>query len=132
MDFFYFCFLIIQNNQVSVWIFINKNMKYIIVESRLLEVALKWLVNFYGDLYRDEVASEAYPRHNFYMENGEIIFDSYEDRVVYNSELIKKPLEDHFSLDHKQVKEVVQRWLSKVYDIHPKKIYPGSFDHVEI
>ena len=107
-------------------------MKYIIVESRLLEVALKWLVNFYGDLSRDEVASEAYPRHNFYMENGEIIFDSYEDRVVYNSELIKKPLEDHFSLDHQQVKEVVQRWLSKVYDIHPKKIYPGSFDHVEI
>ena len=107
-------------------------MKYIIVESRLLEVAYKWIVNFYGDLYFDEAASEQYPGHNFYMESGDIIFDSYQDRVVYNSNLIKKPLEDHFSLDHQQVKEVVQRWLSKVYDIHPKKIYAGSFEHVEI
>lgn len=107
-------------------------MKYIIVESRLLEVAYKWIVNFYGDLYFDEAASEQYPGHNFYMESGDIIFDSYQDRVVYNSDLIKKPLEDHFSLDHMQVKEVVQRWLSKVYDIHPKKIYAGSFEHVEI
>lgn len=64
-------------------------MKYIIVESRLLEVAYKWIVNFYGDLYFDEAASEQYPGHNFYMESGDIIFDSYQDRVVYNSNLIK-------------------------------------------
>ncbi len=105
-------------------------MKYIISESRILDLALNRLGNSFGDLYYDQSASELYPGHNFYSKDGKIIFDSFEDRVIYDNDSIQETI-NYFSMDRQQTKEVVARWLSKYYDLHPNKIYSGSFEHVQ-
>ena len=105
-------------------------MKVIITESRLLDIALKWLAQSYGNL---TMANIDYYDSDFFLKDGEIVFsvDKYAESVVVYFE-IRDLLQNMFGLEYGQVREVVVNWLSKYYDTHPERVYFGSFEHVEL
>ena len=105
-------------------------MKVIITESRLLDIALKWLVQSYGNL---TMANIDYYDSDFFLKDGEIVFsvDKYAESVVVYFE-IRDLLLNMFGLEYGQMRKVVVDWLSKYYDTHPERVYFGSFEHVEL
>ena len=105
-------------------------MKVIITESRLLDIALKWLVQSYGNL---TMANIDYYDSDFFLKDGEIVFsvDKYAESVVVYFE-IRDLLQNMFGLEYGQVREVVVDWLSKYYDTNPERVYFGSFEHVDL
>jgi hypothetical protein len=105
-------------------------MKVIITESRLLDIAVKWLGQSYGDL--TPVTIKYYP-HDFFLQHGIIVFtrNVSDESVVIDSE-IRDTLQNMFGLEYEQVRKIVVDWLSEYYDTHPQKVYFGSFEHVEL
>jgi hypothetical protein len=105
-------------------------MKVIITESRLLDIAKKWLVQSYGDL--TPVSIKYYPS-DFFLQHGIIVFtrNVSDESVVIDSE-IRDTLQNMFGLEYEQVRKIVVDWLSEYYDTYPQKVYFGSFEHVEL
>jgi hypothetical protein len=105
-------------------------MKVIITESRLLDIALKWLAQSYGDL---TMANIDYYDSDFFLKDGEIVFsvDKYAESVVVYFE-IRDLLLNMFGLEYGQMRKVVVDWLSKYYDTNPERVYFGSFEHVDL
>jgi hypothetical protein len=105
-------------------------MKVIITESRLLDIAVKWLGQSYGDL--TPVTIKYYPS-DFFLQHGIIVFtrNVSDESVVVDSE-IRDTLQNMFGLEYEQVRKIVVDWLSEYYDTHPQKVYFGSFEHVEL
>ena len=105
-------------------------MKVIITESRLLDIALKWLAQSYGDL---TMANTDYYDDDFFLKDGEIVFsvDKYAESVVVYFE-IRDLLLNMFGLEYGQMRKVVVDWLSKYYDTNPERVYFGSFEHVDL
>ncbi len=105
-------------------------MKVIITESRLLDIAKKWLVQSYGDL--TPVSIKYYPS-DFFLQHGIIVFtrNVSEESVVVDFQ-IRDTLQNLFGLEYGQVRQVVVDWLSEYYDTNPDRVYFGSFEHVEL
>jgi hypothetical protein len=105
-------------------------MKVIITESRLLDIAVKWLGQSYGDL--TPVSIKYYPS-DFFLQHGIIVFtrNVSDESVIIDSE-IRDTLQNMFGLEYEQVRKIVVDWLSEYYDTHPQKVYFGSFEHVEL
>ena len=105
-------------------------MKVIITESRLLDIAKKWLVQSYGDL--TPVSIKYYPS-DFFLKNNVIVVtrDEHGKSVTVDFQ-IRDMLQNMFGLEYGQVREVVVDWLSKYYDTHPDRVYFGSFEHVDL
>ena len=105
-------------------------MKVIITESRLLDIAKKWLVQSYGDL---TPVSIKYYTSDFFLQRGIIVFtrNVSEGSVVVDFQ-IRDFLQNMFGLEYDQVRQVVVDWLSEYYDTNPDRVYFGSFEHVEL
>jgi hypothetical protein len=105
-------------------------MKVIITESRLLDIAKKWLAQSYGDL--TPVSIKYYPS-DFFLQHGIIVFtrNVSEGSVVVDFQ-IRDLLQNMFGLEYDQVRKVVVDWLSEYYDTNPDRVYFGSFEHVEL
>jgi hypothetical protein len=102
-------------------------MKVIITESRLLDIAKKWLAQSYGDLTPFSI--KYYP-NDFFLKNGVIVVTRVEGgKSVTIDFQIRDMLQNMFGLEYGQVREVVVDWLSKYYDTHPERVYFGSFEH---
>jgi hypothetical protein len=105
-------------------------MKVIITESRLIDIAKKWLAKSYGNL---TMANINYYDSDFFLKDGEIVFsvNVHEDSVVVDFQ-IRDSLQNIFGLEYGQVRKVVVDWLSEYYDVHPDRVYFGSFEHIEL
>jgi hypothetical protein len=105
-------------------------MKVIITESRLLNIAKKWLVQSYGDL--TPVSIKYYPS-DFFLQHGIIVFtrNVSEGSVVVDFQ-IRDLLQNLFGLEYGQVRQVVVDWLSEYYDTHPDRVYFGPFEHIDL
>ena len=105
-------------------------MKVIITESRLLDIAKKWLAKSYGNL---TMANIDYYDSDFFLKDGKIVFsvDEYGEAVVVDFQ-IRDMLQNMFGLEYGQVRKVVVDWLSNYYDTNPDRVYFGSFEHVEL
>ena len=105
-------------------------MKVIITESRLLDIAKKWLAQSYGDL---TTVSIKYYTSDFFLQRGIIVFtrNVSEGSVVVDFQ-IRDFLQNMFGLEYDQVRQVVVDWLSEYYDTNPDRVYFGSFEHVEL
>jgi len=105
-------------------------MKVIITESRLLDIAKKWLAQSYGDL---TPVSIKYYDSDFFLKNGEIVVtrDEYGESVTIDFQ-IRDMLQNLFGLEYGQVRQVVVDWLSEYYDTYPERVYFGSFEHVDL
>jgi hypothetical protein len=105
-------------------------MKVIITESRLLDIAGKWLTQSYDNL---TMANIDYYEDDFFLKDGEIVFsvDKYGEAVTVDFQ-IREMLKNMFGLEYGQIRQVVVDWLSKYYDTHPERVYFGSFEHVDL
>jgi len=105
-------------------------MKVIITESRLLDIAGKWLTQSYDNL---TMANIDYYDDDFFLKDGEIMFsvDKYGESVVVYFE-IRDLLLNMFGLEYGQMRKVVVDWLSKYYDTNPERVYFGSFEHIDL
>jgi len=81
-------------------------MKVIITESRLIDIAKKWLAQSYGDL--TPVSVKYYPS-DFFLQHGIIVFtrNVSEESVVVDFQ-IRDTLQNLFGLEYGQVRQVVE------------------------
>ena len=107
-------------------------MKVIISESRLMDVAVSWLGSTFGDAVPVEW-SGIYPDWKCYTQDDEIIF-SWSDKdkkVIVHGSQIGYQLMKMFGLEYEQGQDVIRKWLNNYYNINPKTIYFGSFNHID-
>ena len=107
-------------------------MKVIITESRLMDVAVSWLGSTFGEAVPSD-ARGIYDDWEFYMKDGEVIF-SWSDKdkkVIVHGNQIGYQLMEMFGLEYEQAQGVIRKWLNSYYDINPKTIYFGSFNHID-
>ena len=107
-------------------------MKVIISESRLMDVVVSWLGSTFGNAVPIEW-SGIYPDWKFYTQDDEIIF-SWSDKdkkVIVHGNQIGYQLMEMFGLEYEQAQGVIRKWLNNYYDINPKTIYFGSFNHID-
>ena len=92
-------------------------MKYIITESRLNNIAIKWLNINYGDLKPFE--RNIYPNYVFFRKDDTNIF-------VYNKENgtvsisygdIWSLLESMFDMEYAQIQDITKEWIEDHYNL---------------
>ena len=102
-------------------------MRIIITENKLNTVISKWLSKNYSEM-------EIYDHDNqpwvLYVEkNGEIIFlYHYKDNELYVAKDVMEFLIQVFSIDNKQIKNIVGDWFEGYYDLKTEKILPWVFN----
>jgi len=109
-------------------------MKYIITESKLEEVIIKYLNKFYGDLEKYKTTKfpdtilftkdkKVYMRQN--LKNGRLWVD-------YNT--IWSDLETIFSLENPEIKSIITKWVEETYKLRgvtPNNMLQYKLDKVE-
>ena len=95
----------------------TKIMKYIITESKLNKIVIKWLNLEFGDLTPDE--TEEYPGYIFFMKDGEVVFDyNKKDGDVYISyDKIWSFLESFFGLEYKEIQDLTKEWVEEHFKL---------------
>jgi hypothetical protein len=102
-------------------------MKYIITENQLNRAALRFLNSEYGDL--EVYKTKKYPKHTFFMKDGEIIFDYNGDgQMIISYDHIWSFLYNFFGLEKEEIKDLIKQWVEKNYNISVKRIYPQKID----
>jgi len=92
-------------------------MKYIITESKLHNIVIKYLNSEYGDLTPYE--TEKYPDYIFFMKDGEVIFDyDKKNRDVYVSySYVWSFLKTFFGLENKEIQILTKKWVNENYKL---------------
>jgi preprotein translocase subunit SecA len=92
-------------------------MKYIITDSKLNKIVIKWLNLEFGDLTPYE--TEEYPDYIFYMKNKEVVFEyNKKNGLVYISyQKVWSFLENIFGMEYKQIQEVTKLWVEEHYKL---------------
>jgi hypothetical protein len=94
-------------------------MKYIITESRINQIAMKWLNDNYGDL--EPFETKKYYRSIFYRKGDDIIFE-YDNRdgykIVYISyDEIWSFLKSMFNMEYEQIQDLTKEWIEERYNL---------------
>ena len=93
-------------------------MKYIITESKLEQVAVKYLNKFYGDL--KEYKIDKYPNRVFYMRDNKMYMelDMNLDTIWVEYETICVELKTIFGLKTPEIKEIITKWVEDTYKLN--------------
>jgi hypothetical protein len=100
------------------------NMKVIITENRIYNIAKKELTKKFGDLilFKDE----KFPNRVFYIdEQQKVYFDNnkIDDNVRINYHIFGPFLEDIFQFEYEQILQVTKEWLEEHYNLEINKLY---------
>jgi hypothetical protein len=92
-------------------------MKLIITENKLNDVVIKWLNKKFGDLKPYE--TDEYPYSIFFMKDKQVIFEYIEEngRVYISYDDIWLFLNHIFSMEYKQIQEVIKLWVEEYYNL---------------
>jgi hypothetical protein len=100
-------------------------MKYVITESRLERIAIKWLNDNYGDLERYEI--KKHPDWVFFVKDGETIFDYHKKKhIVSTSDELWRFLESMFGLNKKEIEILTKKWITDYYNVKVRIIGNGG------
>jgi hypothetical protein len=92
-------------------------MKYIITESKLEQVVIKYLNKFYGDL--EEYRVTKYPNTLLFIKGGKVYMKQNLKNgglwVDYNT--IWSDLETIFSLEIPEIKSIITKWVEETYKL---------------
>jgi hypothetical protein len=91
-------------------------MKYIITESKLEQIAIKYLNKMYSDL--QEYKTEEYPHCIFFTKNKKVLMQ-YEYKGFYllvDKISIWDDLQNTFSLHHRQIQNIIKLWVKQKYN----------------
>jgi hypothetical protein len=102
-------------------------MKYIITESRLERIAIKWLNDNYGDLEPYETEEE--PDYIFYKKGNRIVFnyDKSNGHVFVDYDEIWSFFENMFSMDYLQIQYITKMWIEEHYNLRVTRITAFEF-----
>ena len=93
-------------------------MKIIITESKLNNVAVRWLNHEYGDL--EPYETDNYPNYIFFMKDGKIIFDydKKNGKVFVDNNEIWRVLDSYLKIESKQIQVLVKLWVEEYYGLN--------------
>jgi hypothetical protein len=99
------------------------HMKYIITESKLENVVIKYLNKVYGDL--EEYKTDKYPDTIFFVKNKKVYMeqDLKNRRLYVDYGTIWSDLEDTFSLERGEIKSFIKKWVEVTYNL--RGVTPG-------
>ena len=92
-------------------------MKYIITESKLEQVVIKYLNKMYGDL--EEYRREDFPDKIFFVKGKKVYMeqDLKNDDLYVDYGTIWSDLGDTFSLERGEIKPIISKWVEETYKL---------------
>jgi hypothetical protein len=104
-------------------------MKYIITESKLENVAIKYLNKVYGDL--EEYKTDEHPDSVFFVKDKKIYMeqDLENDDLWIDYYTIWKDLRNTFLLEDNEIKSIISKWVEETYKLRGVTPIDMSFEH---
>ena len=92
-------------------------MKYIITESKLEQVAIKYLNKMYGDL--EEYRTDEHPDRIFFIKGKKVFMELNlkNDRLYVSVSTIWSDIEDLFGLKPHPVSLIIKKWVKDTYGL---------------
>ena len=92
-------------------------MKYIITESKLENVAIKYLNKVYGDL--EEYKTDEHPDSVFFVKDKKIYMeqDLENDDLWIDYYTIWSDLENTFLLEDDEIQSIISKWVEETYKL---------------
>ena len=92
-------------------------MKYIITESRLERIAIKWLNDNYGDLEPYEM--DKVPDYSFFYKGDRFIFGYNKNNkdVVVSYDEIWSVFKTYFNINNSKIEDLLIVWLEERYNL---------------
>ena len=92
-------------------------MKYIITESKLEQVVIKYLNKAYGDL--EQYDMEGFPHSIFFIKNDMLYLEyhSKKDKLYVRYNPIWTDLSTMFGLDYDECKNILSKWIELTYSV---------------
>ena len=104
-------------------------MKYIITESKLEKVAIKYLNKFYGDLEKYRI--DKYPNKVFYVKDKKV----YMEQDLKNLDLwvdydtIWNDLVTIFDLKLPEIQDIISKWVEETYKL--EGFTPATYEGIQ-
>ena len=110
-------------------------MKYIITESKLENVAIKYLNKVYGDL--EEYKTDKHPDSVFFVKDKKIYMeqDLENDDLWIDYYTIWSDLENTFSLEDDEIQSIIKDWVQVTYNLRgvtPIQVFGLPLDVVDV
>jgi len=98
-------------------IIIGLKMKIIITESKLERAVINWLSDNFGDL--EPYETEDRPNFILYKKGKQVIFEYNKKSgdVFINYDEIWSFLSSFFSMNYKQIQNIMERWIEEHYNL---------------
>ena len=92
-------------------------MKYIITESKIEQVVIKYLNKLYGDL--EEYRTDEYPDKVFFINSKKVYMEQElkNEMLWVDYDTIWKDLEDTFSLEYEDIQSIITKWAEETYKL---------------
>ena len=92
-------------------------MKYIITESKLEQVVIKYLNKLYGDL--EEYRTDKYPNSIFFFKGKKVYMgqELENGRLYVDYGTIWSDLRDTFSLEYNDIQSIIKKWVEETYNL---------------
>ena len=92
-------------------------MKYIITESKLEQVVIKYLNKMYGDL--EEYRTDEYPNKIFFIKGKKVYMeqDLKNEMLLVDYNTIWSDLENTFSLEFNDIQSIIKKWVEETYKL---------------
>jgi hypothetical protein len=92
-------------------------MKYIITESKLENVVIKYLNKMYGDL--EEYRREDFPDKIFFIKDKKVYMELNlkNDDLYVSYGTIWSDLKNTFSLERGEIKSIISKWVEETYKL---------------
>ncbi len=92
-------------------------MKYIITESKLEKVIIKYLNKFYGDL--EEYRTDLHPERLFFVKDDKVYMeqDLKRERLFVNYDTIWSDLKTIFNLENPEIVSIISKWVEDTYKL---------------
>jgi hypothetical protein len=86
-------------------------MKYIITESKMEQVAIKYLNKMYGDL--EEYRTDERPDSLFFVKGKKVYMEhDLKNGILWvDYDTIWEDLENTFSLDYNEIQDIITKWV---------------------
>ena len=94
-------------------------MKYLITESKVREIALKWMNDNFSPDQLEIVKSPKYPDSIFYRKNGQVVMeqDLKKKNFYFHYDEIWLFFESFFGIEYEQIREVLRYWLEETFKL---------------
>ena len=94
-------------------------MKYLITESKVREIALKWMNDNFSPDQLEIVKSPKYPDSIFYRKNGQVVMeqDLKKKNFYFHYDEIWSFFESFFGMEYSEIQQLMEVWLEETLNL---------------